>query len=107
MGDDLLTVRRRSRIHIEGRFVDYPIRLGQAVGAFGVAKAAGIAASYAKALLDGHDGEAVSFEDWVERRFGRIALRDLLQALHREGLGHSVRPTFRPTGRRSASACRA
>ena len=72
MGDDLLTVRRRSRIHIEGRFVDYPIRLGQAVGAFGVAKAAGIAASYAKALLDGRDGEAVSFEHWVERRFGRI-----------------------------------
>jgi protoporphyrinogen oxidase len=72
VGGDLLTVRRRSRIHIDGRFVDYPIRLGQAVGAFGLSKAAGIAASYAKVLLSGREPEARSFEEWVIRRFGRV-----------------------------------
>lgn len=72
VGEDLLTVRRRSRIHIGGRFVDYPLRLGQAVGAFGVSKAARIAASYAKALLARREPEARSFESWVVRRFGRV-----------------------------------
>ena len=71
VGTDLLTVGRRSRIHLDGRFVDYPLRLGQAVRAFGTAKAAGIAASYARALLAGREPEARSFEDWVVRRFGR------------------------------------
>ncbi len=76
MGDDLLTVKRFSRICLQGRFVDYPIRLGQAVSAFGPVQAARIAASYLAALADGHSGEARSFEDWVSRRFGR-ALYDI------------------------------
>jgi protoporphyrinogen oxidase len=76
MREDLLRVRRLSRIHLQGRFVDYPIRLGQAVSAFGYAEAVRIAGSYAHALMVNHSGEARSFEDWVTRRFGR-ALYDI------------------------------
>jgi protoporphyrinogen oxidase len=72
MGEDLLTVQRRSRIHVQGHFVDYPIRLTQATVAFGPVKAGAIACSYAASLLarrGGHDG---SFEGWVLRRYGRV-----------------------------------
>jgi protoporphyrinogen oxidase len=72
MGNDLSTVPRRSRICIEGRFVDYPLRLGQAAAAFGPAKATAIAASYVRALLARRNGLDRSFEDWVIRRFGQV-----------------------------------
>jgi protoporphyrinogen oxidase len=72
MGDDLLRVDRRSRIHLHGRFIDYPIRLAQSTRAFGAMKALHGAASYAAALAVNHRGQAVSFEEWVTRRFGRV-----------------------------------
>lgn len=71
MGDDLLTVQRSSRIRLGGRFIDYPIRLAQASAAFGPLKAAGIAASYARALVGRAPQKERSFEQWVTRRFGR------------------------------------
>ena len=72
MGDDLLQVRRLSRIHLQGRFIDYPIRLAQATRAFGTVKAMRGAASYLGALAAFHRQDAVTFEDWVTRRFGRV-----------------------------------
>jgi len=72
LGDDLLQVHRLSRIHLQGRFIDYPIRVGQATRAFGPVKALHGAASYLGALVTNHRQEAVTFEDWVTRRFGRV-----------------------------------
>jgi protoporphyrinogen oxidase len=72
MGGDLLRVDRRSRIHLQGRFIDYPIRLPQATRAFGAANAVRGALSYLGALATNHRQEAVTFEDWVTRRFGRV-----------------------------------
>ena len=72
MGNDLIEVDRRSRIHLRGRFIDYPIRLAQATRAFGAVKALHGAASYAAALAVNHREQAVTFEDWVTRRFGRV-----------------------------------
>ena len=72
MGADLLRVHRLSRIHLQGRFIDYPIRLAQATRAFGTVKALHGAASYLGAQVTNPRQEAVSFEDWVTRRFGRV-----------------------------------
>jgi protoporphyrinogen oxidase len=72
MGGDLLQVDRRSRIHLRGRFIDYPIRLTQATRAFGAAPAVRGALSYLGALTTNHRQDAVTFEDWVTRRFGRV-----------------------------------
>ena len=72
MGGDLLRVDRRSRIHLRGRFIDYPIRLTQATRAFGAAQAVRGGLSYLGALATNHRQAAVTFEDWVTRRFGRV-----------------------------------
>jgi protoporphyrinogen oxidase len=70
MKEDLLTVQRQSHIYMGGQFVDYPIKLGQAMSVFGLVNAARIGASYAAALLS-KQGEPRSFEEWVIQRFGR------------------------------------
>ncbi|MCU0252196.1 MAG: FAD-dependent oxidoreductase, partial [Vicinamibacterales bacterium] len=72
MGGDLLRVDRRSRIHLGGGFIDYPIRMTQATRAFGAAQAVRGGLSYLAALATTHRREAVTFEDWVTRRFGRV-----------------------------------
>jgi protoporphyrinogen oxidase len=72
MGGDLLRVDRRSRIHLGGRFIEYPIRLTQATRAFGTAQAVRGGLSYLGALATNHQQAAVTFEDWVTRRFGRV-----------------------------------
>lgn len=72
MGGDLLRVNRRSRIHLRGRFIDYPLRLTQATRAFGAGNAVRGGLSYLGAVATNHRQQAVSFEDWVTRRFGRV-----------------------------------
>jgi protoporphyrinogen oxidase len=72
MGSDLLYVDRRSRILMQGRFIDYPIRLTQATRAFGVGQAIRGGVSYLGALATNHREQAVTFEDWVTQRFGRV-----------------------------------
>jgi protoporphyrinogen oxidase len=71
MGSDLVRARRRSRIRLGGRFIDYPIRLSQAIPAFGPARAARAGASYLAAIATRHRDRARSFEQWVTQRFGR------------------------------------
>ena len=71
MGPDLLRVTRRSRIRLDGRFIDYPLRLAQGISAFGPREAVSITTSYVTALVSRDTTEAVSFEHWVTRRFGR------------------------------------
>jgi protoporphyrinogen oxidase len=71
LGGDLLRVERRSRIHLNGRFIDYPIRLAQATTAFGMRRGASIGVSYLAAAALADRAKAVTFEDWVVSRFGR------------------------------------
>lgn len=74
---DVLDVSRRSRIRLDGRYVDYPLQFPNALTAFSPPDAARILASYLKAHLRPHGQRRdVSFEDWVVRRFGR-ALYDI------------------------------
>lgn len=72
LGGEVLEVNRRSRIYLGGRYVDYPLRLPNAVAVFPMAGALRILASYLGARLRRDRRPAdISFEDWVVRRFGR------------------------------------
>ncbi len=71
VGGDLQCVARRSRIYLNNRFLDYPIRLPQAMGALGPVKALSMAGSYLAALARNGATTDGSFEGWVVRRFGR------------------------------------
>jgi hypothetical protein len=51
MGNDLLRVDRGSRIHLRGRFIDYPLRLTQATRAFGAGNAVRGGLSYPGAAV--------------------------------------------------------
>lgn len=67
---DLLTVPRISHIHLEGKFVDYPLQFPQSLAIFSPPRATLMGASYLMAKLKQNGHEDVSFEDWVVRRFG-------------------------------------
>ena len=68
---DLLTVPRISHIHLEGKFVDYPLQFPQSLAIFSPSRAALMGLSYLSARFKRNGHEDVSFEDWVVKRFGR------------------------------------
>jgi protoporphyrinogen oxidase len=70
LGDDLITVARRSRIFYNGHFFDYPLEPLNALANLGVAESAAVILSYARARLFPLPKEE-SIEDWVVNRFGR------------------------------------
>ena len=70
MGEELLVRPRQSRIHWNGRFLDYPLRAGNVVRRLGPLEVARCALSYAAAALK-PAGEERTFEQWVTKRFGR------------------------------------
>jgi protoporphyrinogen oxidase len=72
LAGDVCEVRRRSRIRLDGVYIDYPLRFPNALAAFSPWQATRIAASYLRAaFLHGRQSSDVSFEDWIVRRFGR------------------------------------
>ncbi|MDP8222833.1 MAG: FAD-dependent oxidoreductase [Candidatus Lernaella stagnicola] len=74
LGDNLLEIGRKSRIRLNGRFFDYPLRPLNALGNFGFKGAAKVLTDYAGAAIRSHLAPTVSdlsLEDWVTRRFGR------------------------------------
>lgn len=69
---DLLEVQRKSRIRLNGRYVDYPIQFPNALTALDLPASIRVLTSYLVAHLRRHKATPdVSFEDWVVRRFGR------------------------------------
>ena len=70
LGDDLLTVPRRSRIYRERRYFSYPLEFFNALSQTGPVESVRIVMSYLAARLRPR-GEAETFEDWVVDRFGR------------------------------------
>lgn len=79
LGDDLLSVPRTSHIHLNGRYVDYPLTFPDALTAFTPPQAAHMLASYGRARLLRHGRDDRSFEDWVVNRFGREMYRHFFQ----------------------------
>ena len=69
MGDDFITVQRKSRIYYRKKFFDYPLKIGNALGNMGTKEALHIMASYAKWKLRPHKQEE-NLEEWVMNRFG-------------------------------------
>ncbi len=77
MDGDLLEVDRYSRILLDGRYVDYPLRFFNTLSALSLPQAARVCASYLWALsFRGSGWQDTSFEDWIVHRFGR-ALHEL------------------------------
>jgi protoporphyrinogen oxidase len=70
LGRDLLLRPRRSRIRWRGRFIEYPLRIGNLVRSVGPLELGRIGASYARSRMR-PAREAENFEQWVTDRFGR------------------------------------
>jgi protoporphyrinogen oxidase len=69
---DAREVARRSRIRLDGRYVEYPLRFPNALAAFNPWQVTRILASYFWATVRRlRKRPEVSFEDWIVRRFGR------------------------------------
>lgn len=73
MGNELITVRRSSKIYLRGRFLDYPLKPVSALFGLGLLNTARALADYgwetARRTL--RHREVVSLEDWVVGNFGR------------------------------------
>lgn len=69
LGDDFLTVQRRSRIYYKKRFFDYPLKPVNALINLGIFESLLILFSYIKAQIKPIYPEE-NFEQWVANRFG-------------------------------------
>lgn len=70
LGNELLTVKRLSRIYYQKKFFDYPLRARNALAGVGPGNALLILLSYLRAHLRPTPTED-TFEQWVTNRFGR------------------------------------
>jgi protoporphyrinogen oxidase len=68
--DGFLRVRRLSRIYYRGRFFQYPLALGDALGQMGVVESAWVLASYMRKRLFPIRDET-NLDAWMSNRFGR------------------------------------
>ena len=87
----LLERPRMSRIYYDGKFYSYPLRAFEALRNLGIWRSAAAWLSYPLgAPVPGRkDGE--TSRTGTINQFGERALFDLLQDLHRKGLGNAVR----------------
>ena len=70
LGSEFISVPRRSRIHYDGKFFDYPLKAANALSGLGLWTAVSIVASYVRAHLKPSPVEE-NLEQWVVNRFGR------------------------------------
>lgn len=71
LGDELLSVPRKSKIHLWGKYFDYPLTPINALFGVGPRRTARVLWDYAVERARRRPGECVSLEDWVVRHFGR------------------------------------
>jgi len=69
LGDDMLMVKRLSRIYYRGRYFNYPLRPANAFFNLGPVESMQILISYCRARIF-PTAEENSFEEWVTNRFG-------------------------------------
>lgn len=69
LGEDLLRVRRKSRIFYRGRFFDYPLNALNALRGLGPFEAARCLSSYVSARSRG-PASGEDFQSWMSARFG-------------------------------------
>ena len=75
LGDDLLTVPKKSKLRLNGKLIDFPVRMSQVVGAVGMVKSALLGFGFAIAILKRFIGKKkpVSYKDFIVKRFGNAA----------------------------------
>ncbi|PYQ15202.1 MAG: hypothetical protein DMF80_10260 [Acidobacteria bacterium] len=73
LGDRLIEHKKRNRIRLLGRYLDYPLSLGNLLPLLGPRRAARLGLGYAAAVAGGALGrrDPASYEDYVLQRFGR------------------------------------
>jgi len=69
LGEQFLLRPRLSRIHYDGHFYDYPMKISNTLRGLGITEAARIGLSYVRTRL-APDLPEVTFEQWVSNRFG-------------------------------------
>ncbi len=89
LGDGLIEHKKKNRIRLLGRFMDYPLSLGNLLPLLGPARAAQLGLGYAAALGGGllRRREAVSYEDYVRSRFGSGVYELVFEPLARKVWG--------------------
>jgi len=71
LGEELLTIKRKSRIFLNNKFIHYPLKFPSALFSLGAGAAAKIVASYAGSVLKKKNSKKEpSFEEWIIRNFG-------------------------------------
>ena len=73
LGDDLLSVPRKSQIYLNGKHIEYPLSPTNAIFGMGLAKTGAILLDYGKEKFRNifRPRELTSLEDWVVSQFGR------------------------------------
>ena len=100
--DDFIQRPRMSRIYYEGKFYSYPLRAFEALRNLGLWRSGLCMLSYAR-WKAAPKKDVASFQDWVINQVRAQALLDLLQDLHRKGVGYAVRRDFPPIGQHNGS----
>jgi protoporphyrinogen oxidase len=89
LGPSLIEHTKRNRVRLLGRFMDYPLSMGNLLPLLGPVRAAGLGLSYAAAAARGlvNGSEPRSYEDYVVRRFGRGVYELVFEPLARKVWG--------------------
>ena len=104
--EDFLLRPRMSRIYYDGKFYDYPIKLGNALSNLGVVEAFRCGLSFLWVRIR-PPKDLTTLEGYIVSNYGWRLYRPLLQDVQREGVGGVRPPRSPPTGAPSGSrACR-
>jgi protoporphyrinogen oxidase len=89
LGDGLIEHTKRNRVRLLGRFMEYPLSIGNLLPLLGPVRAAGLGLSYASAAAGGLLGgaEPRTYEEYVVRRFGRGVYELVFEPLARKVWG--------------------
>lgn len=68
--DQYLTVRRKSRILLDNKYFDYPLKFGNAIISLGVKKTTQILKEYLQLRFKKNKGGEIAFDQWIINRFG-------------------------------------
>ncbi len=74
-----LRVKRLSRIYYDGKFFDYPLRMGNVLRRLGFWESCAIAVSFLRSVVSPNPTEN-NLEDWISNRFGRRLYRTFFKS---------------------------
>ncbi len=75
----MMRVKRASRMYLNGRYIPYPIQPLQTLKALGISKTVAFMGSALKVLIDRNEHEAQSYEEYVQRYYGKALYQTIFQ----------------------------